>query len=161
MEENIIEEVIQDVEHVFTPRPGGMIDRHNQDKARREAAQRQREQANERIEESSYKSVKTAQISPEIFSAQTLTIPAGGNAVILPKSDYRYRATIMVVTAASSITLAKDSGAAISGNGFQLPTGIPVTTYTRGQVIAGNTSASPIQVTVMTDIYAPEERKHG
>lgn len=99
-----LEHVVEEVEQAFTPKPGGMIERHRQEKARREAANQERENEAERVEERSYKAVKTALLSPELGIPSAVTIPAGGNAIILPISPYRFRATLNVVSAASPVT---------------------------------------------------------
>jgi hypothetical protein len=145
------------IEEKFPPKPGGLVDRHRKREADRKAAEQEAENADEPIEQPSYRAVKVAAQSPEGFSAQTVTIAAGGNAQLLPLSPYRFRATILVVTAASSITLAKDSGAALGGVGFILPTGVPVPVYSRGQLFAFNPGAGSVQVSVMSEIYSPEQ----
>lgn len=151
-----LEDVIEEVEHIFEPKPGGMIDRHRQDKARKEAAQKEREQAEERVEEPSYKAIKTTQISPESFGINIVNVPAGGNVPILPYNPYRYRAVITVLTAASSVILSKDAGSALSGIGFPLTTANgPLPLYGRGQIIGSSPLA--IQVAVISELYAPEK----
>lgn len=153
----IFEAAEEVIDEAFPPRPGGLVDRHRQREAARKAAEQEAENADEPIEQPSYRAVKTAVQSPENFTAQTLTIAAGGNAQILPLSPYRYRATILVVTTASTVTLAKDSGAALGGNGFMLPSGVPVTIFARGQLYAYNPGAATVQVSVMSEIYSPEQ----
>jgi hypothetical protein len=158
-EENIITETVQEAEHViqeFLPRPGGMIERFRQERARREETEHERENTDARIEAASYKAVKVAQQSPEVFIAITYTILAGGSAPILPLSPYRNRATILVITSAATVILAKDNGNAISGTGFALPVGIPLILTTRAQVYAFNNTGSTVQVSVITESYAPE-----
>lgn len=145
------------VEEHFPPKPGGLVDRHRKRVADQEAANAQAEHEAESIEGPSYKAVKVAPESPEVFSPMTYTIAAGASAMILPNSPYRYRATINLVTAASTVVLAKDSGAALGGVGFILgPTG-PYPVYSRAQLWAYNSTGSSIQVSVMAELYAPEQ----
>jgi hypothetical protein len=162
MAEDLIKEAEQVIEEIieFPVKPGGVIDRHRQEKARREAAQREREQAEEREEEQSYKAVKTIVLAPEIISAQTVPIPIGGQAQIAPAMSYRYAVTIMLVPITGqtpTIVLAKDAGQALSGIGFTLSAGIPVRFTHRAQMYAFNPSAQAVQVSVLAEIYAPEE----
>jgi hypothetical protein len=152
--EQVIEEIVE-----FPFKPGGMIDRHYQEKARREALQKEREQAAEPIEESSYKAVKVAVLAPGVISAQTVPIGIGGNAMIAPAMPYRYAVTIMLVPITGqtpTIVLSKDQGQAISGIGFTLAAGIPVRFTTRAQMFAFNPSAQAVQVSVLAEIYGPE-----
>lgn len=154
------EDIVTEIEDLFKPRPGGMIDRHRQEVARREAAAKEQEQAEERIEERAVNTVKVSPVSPEVLSSTTYTIGPQGYAMILPQGPYRYRATILAATANGATVLAKDSGAAISGNGFLLPNGIPLVTFTRAQMYAFNPSTTlTIQVCVLAEIYAPEPGK--
>jgi hypothetical protein len=275
--EDIVSEVIDDVEELFTPKPGGMIDRHHQEQARRQAAQQEKQNIDQRIEESSYKAVKTAPQSPESFSPISFTIQPGGTQQILPLSPYRYRAVVMVnetavetdtpansgtvnapgagativqvalppgtysvawnvqlsgtlaapadlnnfqlfqsgtgsnvvivgslnltvagtypqppviATSANAnnfikvltvgastagsvygaqliltplavgvgpVILARDSGAALGGQGFELPAATPLPLLTRAQVYAFNAGGVPARVTVLSEIYAPEK----
>jgi hypothetical protein len=155
---DIVEEIEHDVEvavDAFLPKSGGLVDRHRKEKARREAAQKDREQIDERIEESGYRSVKIVQLSPEIFATNVVNIPAAGSSMILPNSPYRYRATIAVITTGQTIIISKDSGAALSGIGFPLIQGNnPLPVYGRGQLYAS--CANACQVAVIAEIYAPE-----
>lgn len=160
MPENFIGEIVGDVEDLlgvddFQPKPGGIVDRHRKEKARREEAQREKENADEPVEEAAFKSVKTMQLAPDTFSVNIITIPAGGTAQILPLSKYRYRATITVITAASTVFLAKDQGAALNGVGFPLATGLNLTLTGRGQL--WGSSVATIQVAVIAELYAPEK----
>jgi hypothetical protein len=159
--ENLFGEVVHDVEQVaeeFLPKPGGMIDRWHQESARRHEAERERENVDARIEAPGYRAVKTVAQSPEVFSATTFTLGIGQSLMILPFSPYRFRASIFQVTpTGNGLVLAKDQGAAISGNGFFLPSGIIYPIMTRAQVWAFNGTGSVIQVSVGSEIYAPEK----
>lgn len=147
------------VDELFTPRQGGLVDRHRARKAAEEAKLAEAENTAERIEQPSYKAVKVAIESPDIISPNVFNIPAGVAAQILPLSMYRYRSTIRVVTAASSVVLAKDQGAAISQNGFPVLTADPpLVINARAQVWAFNPGGATVQVCVIAEIYGPEQK---
>jgi hypothetical protein len=154
--EAALEAADQVTETLFPPRPGGLVDRHRRREAARNAEIEESEHVAEKIEQPSYKAVKIASQSPEVFSAITYTIQAGGSAPVLPQGPYRYRAVVMVVTSGSSVILARDNGNAISGSGFLLPYGIPMPVHTRAQVYAFNNTGATVQVSVFAEIYAPE-----
>jgi hypothetical protein len=154
-EEGPIEEVVEAVEHVFSPRPGGMIDSWHKERARREAAQREAENAAEKVEEGAAYAVKVTQLQPELTAINIVTIAPGGNAMILPKGPYRYRACIAVITAASTVLLAIDQSQATSAIGFPLLTANPpFTTNSRGQLWASNPGGATVQVAVLAESYA-------
>jgi|SRR5215469_4440957 len=161
MPEDIIQEAEKVIEEIveFPVRPGGLIDRHRQEKARREALQKQREQEEEPIEEASYKAVKVVQLAAGIISGETVPIAIGGTAMIAPAMPYRYGLTVMLVPITGqtpTVILCKDNGQAISGIGFTLPAGVPVRFTHRAQMWAFNPSAQAVQVSVLAEIYAPE-----
>lgn len=160
--DGFIDEIEHDLEELFPPRPGGIVDRHRKKKAAEAAAAAEREHEDERVEEPAYRAVKVAPESPEVLSAITYSIGAGAYAQVLPLSPYRYRALVSVVTSSASVTLAKDSGAALGGVGFILANAngiIPV--YSRGQLWAYNAGGSTVQVSVLAEMYAPEDAKAG
>ena len=152
-EENIAEVILEDVEDIFHPKPGGMIDRHRQDKARREAAAKEAENAAERVEENASFAVKVTQISPEVTTTNTVSVPAGASAQILPLSKYRYRATII---STATVTLAENAGKALGGQGYPLPANTPMVILSRAQLYAAASGAAV--VSVIAEIYAPETK---
>lgn len=152
----LVADAVADAEELFPPKPGGLVDRHRQRKAQEAAAAASREHEAEAVEQRAYKAVKVAPESPEVVSALTYTIAAGQSALVLPASPYRYRATVLVATAAATVTLAKDSGAALGQTGFALPANVPLPVYSRAQLWAFNGTASAVQVSVLAEIYAPE-----
>jgi hypothetical protein len=160
--EDILGEIESDVERVFTPRPGGMIDRYHQEKARREAAEKRREQEEEHVEQAAYRAVKTAQEMPETLVTNVIPIQPGATQMVLPNSSYRYRATI-IATAVTVPTvnpiLAKDSSQALGGAGFPLPMNTPFIVNARAQLWVGNpaSNAVTISISVLSEIYAPEK----
>jgi len=160
---DIVEQVEEKIEEIveFPYRPGGLIDRHRQERARREAIQKQREQEQEPVEEDAYKAVKVVVLSPDVISGQTISIGPGVQAMILPAMPYRYAATVMLVPITGqtpTVILAKDAGQALSGVGFTLVAGVPMRVNSRAQMFAFNPSGSlTIQVSVLAEIYAPQD----
>lgn len=157
MTENPVEEVIHDVEDIFSPKPGGMIDRHRQAEARREAAQREAENAAERVEENASFAVKVTVIKPELVATTVINVASGGTAQILPLNKYRYRATII---ATAAIVLAPNAGQALGGNGYPLPANTPIVIESRAQLYAyGGSPTLPgaATVSVIAEIYSPEQ----
>jgi len=152
-EESFVEEIIDDVEDIFQPKPGGLIDRHRQEKARREAAQKEAENAAERVEENASFAVKVTHISPEITITNTVNIAAGASAQILPLSKYRYRATVI---ASATVTLAENAGKALGGQGFTLAANTPFIIFSRAQLYAA--AAGAATVSVLAEVYAPETK---
>ena len=151
-----VEAVEESVNEMFPPKPGGLVDKFRKKAAEERARQDEETNAAEPIEQRSYRAVKVAQTSPEIFQAITYTIPAGGYAMVLPQSPYRFRATLLVITSGATAILAKDSGNAISGTGFTLPYGVTLPVNSRGQLYAFNNTGSIIQLSVIAELYAPE-----
>lgn len=149
--ENPVEEIVEEVEHVFEPRPGGMIDNWHKNRAQREAADRERANAAERIEEKGTYAVKVTQLSPEITAANVINIPSGATAMILPNAPYRYCATII---ASATVILSKDNGQALGGIGYPLPANTPMVIHSRAQLYGFATAA--VTVSVLAESYAPE-----
>ena len=157
-EEGPIEEVVEAVEHVFMPKPGGMIDSWHKERARREAAQREAENAAEKVQEGAAYAVKVTQLQPEITAVNIVTIAPGGNAMLLPNGPYRYRASIAVITATSTVLLAKDQNQATGGIGFpQTTTNPPFITNSRAQLWGSNPGGATIQVAILAELYAAEK----
>lgn len=144
------------VNEAFPPKPGGLVDRFRKKAAEERARQDEETNTAERIEQPSYKAVKTATQQPEIFAPSAVGIAAGGVALILPLSKYRVRASIIVSTAASTVVLCKDQGAALSANGFPLPSGVPFPAGARGQLWGYNPGGAAITIGVLAELYAPE-----
>jgi hypothetical protein len=155
---DIIEEIIEDVEEVFSPKPGGMIDQHRKRQAEREAAAEEAVNESERIEAPSYKAVKTVTQSPEIIITNKIAMAAGSTAMILPDNPYRYRAVIQVNTANGELDIARDQNAALGGTGFPLYQFQPFITMTRGQIWGTNPLGTAADIRVMSECYAPERK---
>lgn len=152
-----VENLGKDAEEVFPPKPGGIVDRFRKKMAEEEA--RAQEEANEaeKITQRAVKAVKTAPESPEVFSAQTVSIAPGATSLapVLPGNDYRVRAVVKVVTTGGSVVLAKDQSSAFSGVGYVLSASDgPLEIRTRGQVWAYNNGSSTVQVSVLSEYYA-------
>ena len=156
--EELVEKIGDEITDLtFSPRPGGMVDKWQKEKARKEAADQERKNEEEKIEGPSYKSVKVAQQTPQSISTNLVTIQPGAYQLVLPLSPYRYRASVIVVTAASTVNLSKDQGSALGGVGFPLPTGIIMVHQHRAQLWGFNPGGSSIQVAVLAEIYTPEK----
>lgn len=159
---DFIQEAEHDIEAVieaFKPRPGGIVDRFEQEKAKREAAARERENAGEPVEQAAYKSVKVTPLAPEVVIDNVITLQPQASQMLLPLSPYRYRATVIAVKGAGTgtVVLSRDPGRATSGLGFPLPPGIPMVIGSRAQLFAYNPdAANTVQVAVLAEIYAPE-----
>lgn len=155
----IVEAVEEVVEEAFPPKTGGLVDKHRKRVAEEKAKQAQRENEEERVEGAAYRAVKVAPESPEVFTGNVITIQPGQAAMLLPLSLYRYRATLRVITAASSVILAKDNGAATGQIGIPLLTADPpYNVFSRAQLWGFNPGAAVIQVGVLAELYAPETR---
>jgi hypothetical protein len=94
----IVEATEELVNETFPPKPGGLVDRFRKKAAEEEARRDEEKNAAEPIEQRSYRAVKVAQQSPEVFAPTVYTILAGAYATILPLSPYRFRATILLTT---------------------------------------------------------------
>lgn len=156
MSDELLDIVEEAEEELFPPRPGGLVDRHRRRVAEEKARADEVENEGNPVEERAVRAVKVAPVSPEIVRAMTYTIGAGQSAMILPLADYRYRAVVLLATAGQTVTLAQDSGAALGGTGFLLPAGVAVPVYSRAQIWAYNPGASAVQVSVLSELYAPE-----
>ena len=166
MAEDIVEETLDAAYQLFTPKAGGIVDRHRKETARREAAAEEQRNINERVEERSYRAVKVSPLMPEVISPYTFLIPAGASEQILPASPYRSRITIVVPTVGGVAWLTKDAGSALTvliAGGIGPCPGYPLAQlngalpfYTRGQMWAVNVGGTAIQVSVLPEIYAPE-----
>lgn len=157
--EGAVEAVEDAVAELFPPRPGGLVDRHRQRRAAELAREADAEHAAEPVEEPGYRAVKVAIESPEIISAITYTLAPGQSAMILPNSPYRSHAYVNLLFASSTtVVLAKDQGQAIGGAGYTLCNGNPPLLVTsRAQLWAYNNAAATVFVSVMAELYAPEQ----
>jgi len=148
------------VEEIFPPTPGGLVDKHRKRVAEEKAKEAERENESEAVEGAAYRAVKVAPQTPEVFSGNVITIQPGAAGMVLPLSLYRYRATIKVLTAASSVVLGKDSGAATGGVGYTLATADPpFVAFARAQLWGFNPGGAVIQVCVLVELYAPEGKE--
>lgn len=149
--ENPVEAIVKDVEELFPAKVGGLVDRARKDRAQREAAEEAARNSAESVQEPSYKGVKVVILAPEITSTNVINVAAGGTAMILPNSEYRYRATIKASAAA---VLAKDAGQALGQVGYPLAsTDPPFVTYSRAQLWVYCAGATIISV--LAESYGP------
>lgn len=157
---DIIDEVVTEVEAVveetFKPKPGGLVDTHRKNKARRDEAQREKENADERVEEPSYKAIKTTNLAPESISTVTYNVAQGARQLILPLNKYRHRATIQIQTTSGFGLICKDESSAVGGIGYILGNFQPLILETRGQVWFQNQFGGTCIICVISEFYAPE-----
>jgi hypothetical protein len=128
-----------------------MIDSWHKAHAQREAAQREAENAAEKVEERASYAVKVTQLQPEITATNVVNIAAGATQQILPNAPYRYKATII---ASSTLVLSKDASQALGGIGFPLPANVPMVINSRAQLYGSAVGACIVGV--LTESYAPE-----
>lgn len=149
--EAIVGVIEHDVEAIFKPKPGGLVEKAREDRARRQAAEEAARQAQEPIQEPNFKSVKVSVLSPEITAVNVVNIPAGATAMILPNSEYRYRATIKT---SAALVIAKDGSQALGQVGYPMAaTDPPLVIMSRGQLYAFAQGAAV--VSVITESYGP------
>lgn len=153
--ENVAEVLVEDVEHVFRPRPGGKIDT-----ARRNAGANSL--ADEPVAQQDYlvkgKPVAVDSLAPEIGGARTVTLSANNPALpLLPRDTTRRSAVILAVD--NDVYLSNDPGqamtAAASGGAtaegvFYLPAGIGLPWQNTDQLwAAATTTGTSSRVSVM------------
>lgn len=122
----------EELEELFPPKKGGLVDRHRARKAAEAAQAQEAENAQEPIEQASYRAVKTAPESPEIFSVNIVSVPAGGSAPVLPGSPYRYRATVRIPPQSNAQASLAAEGSVTNPGAFATIaniTGVPNGTY--------------------------------
>lgn len=148
--ENPVEEIVEEVEHIFLPKPGGMIETWHKEKARREAAQREAENAAETVAESAAYTVKVAQLMPEITNTNVVNLANGAQGQVLPYARNRYRATIISTVA---VVLSRDQSQALGGVGWPLPANTPIVINSRAQLWASAVSGAAV-ISILSESYA-------
>src|ERR1700678_275250 len=96
----IIEAAEEEVNELFPPKPGGLVDRYRKKAAEEEARRDEERNIAEKIEQSSYRAVKVAQQQPEVYASAVYTIGPGGTAQILPLRPHRFRAVVIATAPA-------------------------------------------------------------
>jgi hypothetical protein len=144
----------EEIEQAFQPKPGGMVDTLRKQRAQAEADAQQAEHEREEIQERASKAVKVAVESPEQVSATTFNLAPGGSALILPASDFRSSAKILVNTSGGEVYLSPMQNSAEGSYGFLLPAGLLLPVSTRGLLYAANPGATAVQVSVIAESYA-------
>jgi len=100
----LVEKVSEEItDMTFDPRPGGIIDRFQKEKARKQARDEENRHEDEPINDAAYTAVKVAQEAPEVVATNLVTIPSLGIGQLLPSSPYRYRAFLMLPTPAGIV----------------------------------------------------------
>lgn len=128
MSEGIIEQLEEDFEELFPPKPGGMVDKHRRRKAAEEAAKT--EGATSEVVElgrNKVKAVRTVVEAADIASAQTVLLSATSPVRrLLPRDEHRRSAVVMAVD--NDVYITSDEGmawnvqgAATNAGGFYLP----------------------------------------
>lgn len=160
MSGNIIRDLETRVEdEIFSPRPGGMVDTFRKREAALRAAEAEQQNTDQPVQERAYRAVKVALESPEVLSAQTITIQPGQFAMVLPQNPMRYRATVKFVSngsAQANAVVARDSSAALGRNGYMLSYGETLVTHTRAAVYVFNADTAAISVSVLAELYASQ-----
>lgn len=144
----VIDVITHDVEELFPPKPGGLVDRFRKRRAEEEAAQEAGATSEvESLGRNKVRAVRTADQSSEIASATTIVINATTNPVqrILGRDPNRKRAVIMALDApvilTYSLAAASDpqnaaNGPGLRASGFVLPVGMSYTIQHQGEVYA-------------------------
>jgi hypothetical protein len=140
-----------DVEELFPPKPGGMVD-----SARKAATASSPVDAPEvEVQDQGYAAIRVVPQAADSFAARSLNVPGGGTAILLPEDRNRKRATVLVATASSTVVLSQSSGNADNGKGFTLPTGVPLPVEGKGMLYVNNPGTTVVQVSVLSELYAP------
>jgi hypothetical protein len=150
----VVESVADEV-FSFLPKPGGMVERHRAEKARREAAAEEAKNESQPVYERAAKAVKVMVVSPEIITTNQIVIPAGGVVAALPFNSQRARAVIYNSSAAANaVILASSQGNALAGIGVGVGQFSSFTVQGRGMVWAF--AANPVTLVVYAELYSPE-----
>lgn len=163
---SIAETIEEDAEHLFPPKPGGMVDtarRRMADEAEQAAASAIAPLAagNPKLE------VPVMERGCELSRARTFSVSTGSNPVVevLGRDDNRRYAVVMtldqpVVMSFSEAAADDPRNAAntsgLSANGFVLPVNVPVPVNGRGTIYVTATSSTATRVSVMAFSYTGE-----
>lgn len=138
----------------FLPKPGGLVDTHQ----KTHAQPQHEEELPIAMPENAYPAIRVMEEGPEVFTANVVTVSGNSSARILPYDKNRARAVISVDTASSKVVLSPSQGGAANGTGFTFAASDGILEVTSsGQLFAGNTTGSAIQVSVLAELYAPED----
>jgi hypothetical protein len=137
----------------FPPRPGGMVDTARQ--AAQSAASTDVASDDAEVQDQDYTAIRVASQAADTFAARSVNVPIGGTVLLLPEDRNRKRATILVVTATSTVVMSQSSGNADNGKGFALPTGVPLPVEAKGMLYVNNPGASVVQVSILSELYTP------
>lgn len=151
MNDHDTETAHETVTELFPPRPGGMVDT-----ARKQAqAATEDAPAGVEVQDQGYAAIRVVSQAADTFAARSVNVGVGATALLLPEDRNRKRATILVATATSTVVLSQSSGNADNGKGFVLPTGVPLPVEGKGMLYVNNPGASVVQVSVLSELYAP------
>lgn len=155
--EGIIEEVIEDFEELFPPKPGGLIDMHRRRKAAEKAAQEAGEaSAMVDLGRNKIKAVRTVVEAADIANAQSVLLSTTAPVRrLLPRDEHRRSAVVMAVD--NDVYITSDEGmawniqgAATNNGGFYLPKLTQLTVPSTAELwVAATTVASTTRVSVL------------
>jgi hypothetical protein len=142
-----------DLEDLFPPRPGGMVDSAR--KAAQTAADAIPGSDDVEAADGDYSAIRVVPQAADTFTARSVNVPAGGTSMLLPEDLNRKRATILVSTSSATVVLSQSRGNADNGVGFTLPAGVPLPVEAKGMLYVSNAGASSVSVSVLSELYAP------
>ena len=146
----------QDIEELFPPRPGGMVDTIRK---QREADAGQLANADVVAEQDnvSYEAIRVTTQGPDIGTARTVTLSAANPVLPLLPAD-RTRSSAVIIAVDNDVYISQDQntantvyGAATNGQAFYLPKGVSITIDNQGDYWAACTTtgtASRVSVLV-------------
>ena len=153
----IADEVDDDIEDLFPPKPGGLVDRHRRRKAAEEQAKEEGQTSTvESLGRNKVKAVRTVIDSPDIARATSVLLTSAVPvARLLPRDSHRKSAVVLAVD--NDVYVTSDQGTAwnIAGastnvGAFYLPAGIAVPVVSTDELfVAATTTASTSRVSVM------------
>lgn len=154
---------VNDVEELFPPKPGGMVDTARKQQA---AEQAQLDALPEPAAEQFHGAVPVADQAAELARARTFSVSTANNNPIvelLGRDDDRRYAVLLTLDEPVVISFSQQAAddprnavnaAGLSANGFVLPTGVPVPVSYKGVIYCTATSATASRVSVMAFSYS-------
>lgn len=150
-----------ELERVFPPKPGGLIDRERKKRAREAAIRKERELEGSESPQTDLgrnrvKAVRTIVESGDLATAMTVTLGSLNQwSLLLPGDQHRRSAVVLAID--NDVYLTHDQGSAISvagtstgTQGFYLPAGIAVPVESTAPVyVAATTTTTNSRVSAM------------